>query len=83
EVTLKFAAALGADIGHYAHPREIMDESARLTPNFAGVSYATLDELGSVQWPCNESAPSGTPTMHVDHFVRGRGNFVITEYVPT
>ncbi len=55
--------------------------SRALTPTFAGVSYAKLDELGSVQWPCNEEAPEGTPIMHIDGFVRGKGKFVITEYV--
>jgi formate dehydrogenase major subunit len=60
-----------------------MDEIARLTPTFAGVSYAKLDELGSVQWPCNEKAPEGTPIMHINGFVRGKGKFVITEYVAT
>ena len=64
-------------------PSEIMDEIAALTPTFAGVSYAKLDELGSVQWPCNEKAPEGTPVMHIGGFVRGKGKFVITEYVPT
>ena len=58
-----------------------MDEIAALTPTFAGVSYAKLDELGSVQWPCNEKAPEGTPVMHIGGFVRGKGKFVITEYV--
>ena len=60
-----------------------MDEIAALTPTFAGVCYDKLDELGSVQWPCNEKAPEGTPVMHIDGFVRGKGKFVITEYVPT
>ena len=60
-----------------------MDEIARLTPTFAGVSYAKLDELGSVQWPCNEKAPDGTPVMHIDGFVRGKGKFIITEYIAT
>ena len=60
-----------------------MDEIAAVTPTFAGVSFAKLDELGSVQWPCNERAPEGTPVMHMNGFVRGRGNFVITEYHPT
>ena len=64
-------------------PSEIMDEIARLTPTFAGVSYAKLDELGSVQWPCNEKAPEGTPVMHIGGFARGKGKFVLTEYVPT
>jgi formate dehydrogenase major subunit len=36
-----------------------------------------------VQWPCNEKAPIGTPTMHIDQFVRGKGRFMLTEYVPT
>jgi formate dehydrogenase major subunit len=82
EVTLLLAEALGYPMD-YKHPSEIMDEIARLTPSFAGVSYARLDEMGSVQWPCNEKAPEGTPIMHIDHFVRGKGKFVITEYIPT
>jgi formate dehydrogenase major subunit len=62
---------------------EIMDEIAALTPTFAGVSFAKLDEIGSVQWPCNDAAPNGTPVMHVDAFVRGKGCFVETPFVPT
>jgi formate dehydrogenase major subunit len=60
-----------------------MDEIARLTPTFTGVTYDKIDRLGSIQWPCNDKAPEGTPTMHVDEFVRGKGRFVITEYVAT
>jgi formate dehydrogenase major subunit len=82
EITLAIAKAMGVPM-QYAHPSEIMDEIARLTPTFAGVSYDKLEALGSVQWPCNENAPEGTPIMHVGHFVRGKGNFLITEYVPT
>ncbi len=62
---------------------EIMDEIARLTPTFKGVSYARIDELGSIQWPCNDAAPEGTPTMHIGKFVRGKGRFIVTEYVAT
>lgn len=82
EVTIAFAKALGFEM-NYKHPSEIMDEIARLTPSFAGVSYEKLEMLGSIQWPCNDAAPSGTPTMHVDRFVRGKGKFMITEFVPT
>ena len=82
EITQMLAKALGAD-WNYAHPSEIMDEVARLTPSFAGVSYARLVERGSIQWPCNEAAPEGTPVMHIGGFVRGKGKFVITEYVAT
>ncbi|WP_306224044.1 formate dehydrogenase subunit alpha [Bosea beijingensis] len=82
QVTIELARALGYEMG-YSHPSEIMDEIARLTPSFAGVSYDKLEKLGSVQWPCNDKAPTGTPLMHVDRFVRGKGKFMITEYVPT
>ena len=82
QATCDLAKALGYDM-HYAHPSEIMDEIAQLTPTFTGVSYAKLDRLGSVQWPCNEAAPEGTPLMHVDRFVRGKGKFMITAFVPT
>ena len=82
EVTIRLAKAMGFEMS-YSHPSEIMDEIAALTPTFSGVSFAKLDELGSVQWPCNEKAPEGTPVMHIDGFVRGKGKFVVTEYVPT
>ncbi|MBA8887200.1 formate dehydrogenase major subunit [Dokdonella fugitiva] len=82
EVTQRLSNALGYPM-HYAHPAEIMDEIARLTPTFAGISFARIDELGSIQWPCNAEHPDGTPTMHVDAFVRGKGRFMLTEYVPT
>lgn len=82
EVTLAFAKALGFAMD-YAHPGQIMDEIAAATPTFKGVSYAKLDERGSVQWPCNDAAPEGTPVMHVGGFVRGKGRFMITEYVAT
>ena len=71
-MTLLLSKALGYPM-EYKHPSEIMDEIARLTPTFSGVSYRKLDELGSIQWPCNADAPHGTPTMHVDGFVREIG----------
>jgi formate dehydrogenase major subunit len=82
ETTMALSAALGYPM-HYKHPSEIMDEIARLTPTFAGVSFARIEELGSIQWPCNDKAPLGTPIMHEKGFVRGKGLFVLTEYVPT
>jgi len=82
EIVQRVANELGLD-WRYRHPSEIMDEIARLTPTFAGVSYDTLDEAGSLQWPVTEAAPEGTPTMHIDRFVRGKGHFVVADYVPT
>jgi formate dehydrogenase major subunit len=82
EATIGLAKAMGYDM-NYSHPSEIMDEIARLTPTFTGVSYQKLEELGSIQWPCNDDAEFGTPTMHIDEFVRGKGLFRVTPYVPT
>jgi len=82
EITLLLSKALGYEM-HYDHPSQIMDEIARLTPGFANVSYKMLDERGSVQWPCNDRAPQGSPIMHVNGFVRGKGKFIVTEYIAT
>jgi formate dehydrogenase major subunit len=82
EITVLLARAMGFDM-HYDHPSQIMDEIARLTPTFSRVSFQRLDELGSVQWPCNERAPQGTPVMHMNGFVRGKGKFMITDYIAT
>ena len=71
EVTCDLARALGYPM-EYAHPSAIMDEIARLTPTFEGISYAKLERIGSAQWPCNGQAPEGTPVMHVGEFVRGK-----------
>ena len=79
EVTVALSNALGYPM-HYTHASDIMAEIAALTPTFHGVSYQKIDELGSLQWPCNEAAPTGTPTMHIGTCVRGKGRFIITQF---
>ncbi|MBC2667531.1 formate dehydrogenase subunit alpha [Novosphingobium piscinae] len=82
EVTQLLAKAMGLGWS-YTHASQIMDEIARLTPSFAGISHARLEAEGGLQWPVNDAAPQGSPIMHVDGFVRGKGKFVVTEYIPT
>ena len=82
QVVCDLAQAMGYDMG-YKNAAEIMDEIALVTPTFKGVSFSKLDETGSIQWPCNDTAPEGTPIMHIGTFVRGLGRFMITEYVAT
>ena len=82
EIVQLVANAMGLN-WTYDHPAQIMDEIAALTPTFAGVHYDRLDAEGSLQWPANDAAPAGTPTMHIGGFVRGKGKFVVTDYVPT
>jgi formate dehydrogenase major subunit len=80
EVTQKLSNALGYPMD-YQHPSEIMDEIASLVPTFSQVSYKKLEELGSIQWPCNEEFPDGSPIMHVEHFPIGKGRFALTPYL--
>jgi len=82
QAVAELASAMGYAMA-YSSAAEIMDEIARLTPGFARVSFKMLDERGSVQWPCNDAAPDGTPIMHVKGFVRGKGRFMLTDYVAT
>lgn len=82
EVTVALSNALGYPM-NYSHPSQIMDEIAALTPTFHGVSYAKLEQAGSLQWPCNDEAPEGTPIMHIGQFVRGKGKFINTQYFAT
>ncbi|MGH3632320.1 MAG: formate dehydrogenase subunit alpha, partial [Sciscionella sp.] len=82
QVACEIAQAMGYDM-HYDDAGQVLDEIAATTPTFAGVSFDLLDRVGSVQWPVNEKAPMGTPVMHVGTFVRGKGRFMPTPYVPT
>ena len=82
QTTMALSNALGYEM-NYQHPSEIMAEIAQLTPTFQGVSYEKLEQLGSIQWPCNDKQPLGTPTMHIEDFPIGKANFALTEYIAT
>jgi formate dehydrogenase major subunit len=82
QIICEISQAMGYPM-HYDSAAQIMDEIAITTPTFAGVSFAHLDKVGSVQWPCNLEAPNGTPIMHTEEFTRGKGRFMETVYVPT
>lgn len=82
DVISRIATEMGYPM-HYNSAAEIMDEIARVTPTFKGVSFERLDQLGSIQWPCNDEHPVGSPIMHTDEFTRGRGRFMLTAFVPT
>jgi formate dehydrogenase major subunit len=66
----------------YRHPSEIMDEIAKLTPMFAGVSYDRLDQPAGLQWPVPTAAHEGTALMHQETFPKGKAQFVAVEYLP-
>jgi formate dehydrogenase major subunit len=82
EIISRLATAMGYPMS-YPSASAIMDEISAMTPTFKGINFKRLDELGSIQWPCNDEAPTGTPVMHIEEFTRGEGNFMLTEFVPT
>ncbi|MGA3175161.1 MAG: molybdopterin dinucleotide binding domain-containing protein, partial [Syntrophorhabdales bacterium] len=59
----------------------IMAEIASLTPSYGGITYDRLSE-GGIQWPCPSVDHPGTPYLHKGQFVRGKGKFHVTPYVP-
>ena len=84
EITMRLMNAMGYP-KTYDQPGEILDEIARLTPAYRGMSFDLVDRVGSVQWPCDENAPEGTEVLHRERFPRanGLGTFMLTGFVPT
>ena len=82
EIVSRISTEMGYPM-KYSSASAIMDEIASVTPTFRGISFEKLDRLGSVQWPCDDEAPEGTPIMHVSEFTRGKGRFMLTEFVAT
>jgi len=80
-ITCQIARRMGARGFDFSHPGEIMDEIARLTPIYGGISYERL-ESGGLQWPCPTPEHPGTPILHTQQFTRGRGQFIPLEYKP-
>jgi len=82
EITVGMINAMGYEL-KYDHPSEVLDEIARTSPAYSGMSFELIERVGSVQWPCNTAAPEGTEVLHTVTFPRGKGSFMLTEYVPT
>ena len=81
QVVCEVATRMGYPMA-YRHPSEIMDEIARLTPMFAGVSYDRLDTPSGLQWPVPSVGHEGTALMHRERFPKGKARFVGVEYLP-
>ena len=80
-ITCQLAQKMGNKGFDFTHPSEIMDEIARLTPSYGGISYERL-ETGELQWPCPTREHPGTPILHTKQFTRGKGRFIPLEYKP-
>jgi predicted molibdopterin-dependent oxidoreductase YjgC len=72
------AARMGASLS-WSSTAEIMDEIARLTPIYGGISHQRIERFG-LQWPCPDKTHPGTPILHQERFSRGKGLFHAVEY---
>jgi predicted molibdopterin-dependent oxidoreductase YjgC len=74
KIIMDLGNAMG-NLGEYAHPREIFDEMAALTPkSYGGMSYDRIG-LDGLAWPCPTPDHPGTPYLHKETFARGKGKF--------
>jgi formate dehydrogenase alpha subunit len=81
QITCQIAERMGGKGFHFEHPSQIMDEIARLTPSYGGISFERL-EVEGLQWPCPTREHLGTPILHTKTFTRGKGLFLSLEYKP-
>jgi formate dehydrogenase alpha subunit len=82
EIISELARRFGASGFDYASPGEIMKEIASLTPAYGGISYERLDAGEVLHWPCPSADHPGTPILHQDRFVRGKGRFFALDHTP-
>ena len=80
-ITCQIGRKMGNQDFAFARPSRIMEEIARLTPSYGGITYRRL-EKGGLQWPCPTAEHPGTPILHTEKFTRGKGQFVPLEYRP-
>ncbi len=80
-ITGQIAQRMGSKGFDFAHPSQIMEEIANLTPSYGGIAYSRLDN-GGLQWPCPTQDHPGTPILHIKQFTRGKGRFTPLDYKP-
>ena len=83
QILVELAQACGYPMPDYGSPAEIYAEMVALTDKFAGISHARIEAEGGLQWPCPTDEHPGTPTLHGDGPLRGKGEFQGVHYRPS
>jgi predicted molibdopterin-dependent oxidoreductase YjgC len=63
EILCELARRMGRDLGQ-PNAEEIWNELRSLSPVHAGMSYARLEELNGIQWPCYDESHPGESYLH-------------------
>ena len=66
---------------NYDSAEDVFEEIRTLLPQYKGITYERLEEVG-LQWPVPSEDHPGTPVLHTETFTRGRGLFIPEEYIP-
>jgi formate dehydrogenase major subunit len=79
KIICEIAARLGYVMA-YDSSRQIMEEIAKVTPSYAGLSFERIEHEG-IHWPCPTPEHPGTPILHREQFTRGKGLFHAIDYI--
>ena len=82
EILIDFANASGAN-WTYKSTNEIYNEYVKDAPKFAGLSHERIENEGGLHWPCYDHEDSGTPFLHKDGIMRGKGKLMPVDYRPS
>ncbi len=70
---------LGFNGFDYNAPKVIFNELCDLSPIYAGLNWDRIDN-GEYQWPVPHKDHPGTPRLHEDSFINGKGIFSTVNY---
>lgn len=82
-IVCQIAQKMGAPGFAFGSAEEIFEEIRKVTPSYAGITYARIDKEGGIQWPCPAEDHPGTKVLHQASFTRGKGRFSPIAYRPS
>jgi len=84
-IVFDLARRMGHDWGE-ADAERVWDEVRRLSPMHAGMTYARLEALGGIQWPCYDESHPGELFLHsrlwAEPVVGPRAPFSLVDHDP-
>jgi len=78
-IVSRLAQRMGFQGFDYSEAKDVFNELCSLSPTYAGLDWDRV-EHGEYQWPVPEEGHPGTPRLHEDGFINGRGIFKLIRY---
>jgi len=80
QIIADISARMGYNMG-VESAEDIFEEIRKVTPSYAGISYARIDDQG-LHWPCPTEDHPGVPILHMGQFTSGKGVFHGIDWIP-